>query len=103
MAIDGIQGGKIGLGIGTDGFEVGRHPENISASEYAVLSHKKKRLLSVIREKCLDCCCQQISEVRKCVMTDCPLWPYRMNSNPFRSKARKGIMPVSGFGREKTP
>ena len=31
-----------------------------------------------IREKCLDCCCWQREEVRKCTAIHCPLWPYRM-------------------------
>jgi hypothetical protein len=31
-----------------------------------------------IRLKCLDCCCQQIAEVRACHITGCPLWRYRM-------------------------
>lgn len=31
-----------------------------------------------IRMKCLDCCCGQQAEVRKCPATNCPLWRYRM-------------------------
>lgn len=31
-----------------------------------------------IRLKCLDCCCGQSAEVRRCPATDCPLWRYRM-------------------------
>lgn len=31
-----------------------------------------------IRLKCLDCCCGQAAEVRRCEITDCPLWRYRM-------------------------
>lgn len=31
-----------------------------------------------IRAKCLDCCCQQINEVKLCPCKDCPLWRYRM-------------------------
>lgn len=31
-----------------------------------------------IRLKCLDCCCGQAAEVRKCPATNCPLWRYRM-------------------------
>ena len=31
-----------------------------------------------IRLKCLDCCCGQPSEVRKCPAVDCPLWRFRM-------------------------
>lgn len=31
-----------------------------------------------IRMKCLDCCCDNMAEVRKCPVTNCPLWRYRM-------------------------
>ena len=31
-----------------------------------------------IRLKCLDCCCDQAAEVRKCPAEDCPLWRFRM-------------------------
>lgn len=31
-----------------------------------------------IRLKCLDCCCGQSAEVRKCPSTNCSLWTYRM-------------------------
>ena len=31
-----------------------------------------------IRLKCLDCCCGQQAEVRKCPVENCPLWRYRM-------------------------
>lgn len=55
--------------------------------------HTKKPMLNIIREKCLDCCVGQHSEVRLCECTSCPLWPYRMAENPFRkhklTKAQK--------------
>ena len=31
-----------------------------------------------IRLKCLDCCADNMAEVRKCPATHCPLWRYRM-------------------------
>ena len=31
-----------------------------------------------IRMKCLDCSGNQLAEVRKCPVTNCPLWRYRM-------------------------
>lgn len=31
-----------------------------------------------IRLKCIDCCCGNMAEVRKCPATNCPLWRYRM-------------------------
>jgi hypothetical protein len=31
-----------------------------------------------IRLKCLDCCCGNSAEVRRCASVKCPLWRYRM-------------------------
>ena len=33
-----------------------------------------------IRLKCLDCCCGNSAEVRRCPATNCPLWRYRMGN-----------------------
>lgn len=41
-----------------------------------------------IRAKCLDCCCGQQGEVLRCTVVKCPLWPFRMGTNPFTN--RKG-------------
>ena len=30
-----------------------------------------------IKDKCLDCSMGQMAEVRKCPVTDCPLWRFR--------------------------
>lgn len=51
-----------------------------------ITTHKKMPLIRVIRKKCIDCCCGQHSEVNKCHITDCPLWPYRMGKNPFHKR-----------------
>ena len=31
-----------------------------------------------IRLKCIDCCCGNMAEVRRCPAEQCPLWRYRM-------------------------
>ena len=31
-----------------------------------------------IRLKCIDCCCGNTAEVRRCPSEHCPLWRYRM-------------------------
>ena len=31
-----------------------------------------------IRLKCIDCCCGNMAEVRRCPSEHCPLWRYRM-------------------------
>lgn len=51
----------------------------------------------VVRLKCLDCCAQQQNEVRCCTALLCPLWPYRMGTNPFTN--RKGHIASLRAGR----
>ena len=46
-------------------------------STYKKLMAKRQRAAR-IRCKCLDCCCYQEAEVRKCPSKDCPLWIYRL-------------------------
>ena len=48
----------------------------------------KAGILQAIRQKCLDCCCQQPKEVRACPVTACGLWPYRLGRDPDRSRSR---------------
>ena len=42
--------------------------------------------MRAIREKCLDCSCQQPIEVKECTVKTCALHPFRMGKNPYRSK-----------------
>ena len=42
--------------------------------------------IKAIRAKCIDCCCEQSSEVKLCPSIKCPLHPFRMGKNPFRAK-----------------
>ena len=48
-----------------------------------------------IRLKCLDCCCGQSAEVRRCPATECVLWRYRMGKEendelrPVRKNSQK--------------
>ncbi len=48
--------------------------------------HSKNTPLKSIRKKCIDCCGDQLAEVRRCHITECPLWPFRMGKNPFHSR-----------------
>jgi hypothetical protein len=43
-------------------------------------------LKQAIKEKCLNCCCGQIVEVRECTVKTCALHPFRQGKNPFRAK-----------------
>ena len=42
--------------------------------------------MRAIREKCLDCTCQQPMEVKECTVKTCALHPFRMGKNPYRAK-----------------
>lgn len=41
--------------------------------------------LRAIRQKCLDCSGGSVTEVDRCVIKDCPLYPYRKGKNPNRT------------------
>jgi len=68
-----------------EGEPVGKIPSEVP-SDFLSRYYGAKNPLMAIREKCLDCCCGSPSEVRKCVATDCALWPFRIGINPFRQK-----------------
>ncbi len=40
--------------------------------------------LKAIREKCIDCMCGSMTEVRLCTCESCSLYPYRFGHNPSR-------------------
>jgi hypothetical protein len=68
-----------------EGELIGKHPSDVPP-DFLSLKFRAQNPLKAIREKCLDCCCGNASEVRKCVAVDCALWPFRMGTNPFRKK-----------------
>jgi hypothetical protein len=70
---------------GDEGELIGRDPREVS-SEILALYQREKNPLKAIRARCLDCCCGQASEVRKCTAVNCPSWPFRMGVNPFRER-----------------
>jgi len=48
---------------------------------------QKNSALLAIRAKCLDCACGSDAEIRKCTLTHCALYPFRMGKRPG-SKSR---------------
>lgn len=36
---------------------------------------------TAIKAKCLDCCCWQINEIKRCSVVGCSLWKYRPYQN----------------------
>lgn len=63
-------------------------PWEVTSNRYVSLVDKllKGKVLSAIRAKCMDCCAYQEAEVRECKIKSCPLWPFRMATNPFRKR-----------------
>ena len=52
-----------------------------------IREHYKGPILTrnqAIKARCLDCSADQRDEVTMCPATNCPLWPYRFGSNPFK-------------------
>ena len=47
----------------------------------------EKSPLKAIHAKCLDRRCGAAYEVKNCVIHDCNLYPYRLGSNPFRTRS----------------
>ena len=43
--------------------------------------------IKAIRKHCLECSSGSAHEVKNCIITDCPLYPFRLGKNPNR----KGI------------
>jgi hypothetical protein len=70
------------------GQKVGKLPGSVGLEPLRALGHPESPIRA-IRSKCLDCSAGVVSEIRKCVAVTCPLWPFRMGSNPFHGK--KGI------------
>jgi hypothetical protein len=70
----------------SDGGElIGQDPRQVPL-EILSRYHGERNPLKAIRARCLDCCCGNPTEVRKCVSVTCPSWPFRMGVNPFRQK-----------------
>ena len=51
--------------------------------------------IKAIRKNCLDCSGGSVSEVRNCVIKECPLFEYRHGKNPNRK--RKVLQEVVHF------
>jgi hypothetical protein len=58
-------------------------PRQMSREQLIGLGHVKRSPMSVIRAKCLECCCGSATEVLHCSSSTCALWPYRTGKNPF--------------------
>ena len=90
---------EISLFQADEGELIGKHPGDMP-SEILCLKFRAQNPLKAIRKKCVACCCGNAAEVRKCVSDDCPSWPYRMGTNPFRKKRELSPAERRAEGRE---
>ena len=51
--------------------------------------HKPQSPLQAIREKCRDCSCYQLNEIRACEAVNCALWPFRAGRHPWWGEGGK--------------
>ncbi|MXX87971.1 MAG: hypothetical protein F4213_17475 [Boseongicola sp. SB0677_bin_26] len=73
----------------TDGDHlIGRDPRTVPADDWPDAWQEAKQGIRAIRMKCLDRCGGDQPEVRKCTVTTCPLWAFRMGSVPKALKRR---------------
>jgi hypothetical protein len=66
--------------------EIGRDPRKMTPAELTAAGHEKLSAVQALRARCLDCCCGSAAEVRRCVSVNCPSWPFRMGTDPWRAK-----------------
>lgn len=51
-------------------------------------SSQEKNPVKAIRKKCYDCSGWSYTEAERCQVKDCPLYPFRKGTNPFRKKKK---------------
>lgn len=45
-----------------------------------------RNVLRAVLYYCYGCSSYQLSEVKNCTVTNCPLYPFRLGKNPFRKR-----------------
>lgn len=68
-----------------------------TAAVAASAGHEQMSPLTAIRRKCLDCCVDQVSEIRRCEALKCPLWPFLAGRHPYHALAQKQAGNPAGF------
>jgi hypothetical protein len=69
------------------GHPAGRDPRELTREELKAAGHEPMAPLQALRARCLDCCGDQAKEVALCPAVDCPSWPFRMGTDPWRKPA----------------
>lgn len=67
--------------------QIGRDPRSLGAAGLRALGLSAEPILAAVRRNCVDCAGGSPAEVRRCGMMACPMWPFRMGSNPWRAPA----------------
>jgi hypothetical protein len=67
-----------------EGCLIGRDPRTMSSAELEALGRPRVSRGDAIRANCIDCAGGNTAEVRRCAMLRCPLWPFRMGTDPYR-------------------
>jgi hypothetical protein len=70
------------LYLGPNGRKWGRNPKQLTPADLEAEGIKSAPPLAVMRAMCLTC--REPNEIVVCARTDCPLWPYRLGTNPWR-------------------
>ena len=68
----------------------------------AARNQRRETVVQAVRRKCIDCSAGQPSEVRKCPVVACPLWPFRFGTNPF-SRPRGSPFPTRSVSQKISP
>jgi hypothetical protein len=63
---------------------IGRDPRTMSLADLEALGRPRVSRGDAIRANCIDCAGGNAAEVRRCAMLTCPLWPFRMGTDPYR-------------------
>jgi hypothetical protein len=70
-----------------DGHDIGRDPRGMTPDELMSLGHVRMSAQQALRLRCIDCSGASAAEVRLCTLVQCPAWPFRMGSSPWRAPA----------------
>jgi hypothetical protein len=69
------------------GHPAGRDPREMTRDELRKAGYEPMSPLQALRARCLDCCGYLEKEVTLCPAVDCPSWPFRMGTDPWRKPA----------------
>ena len=64
----------------------GRDPRTMTVAELTAMGHPPISRAKAIRLNCIQCCCGNAAEVARCHMLRCPMWPFRMGTDPYHAQ-----------------